>query len=83
MEAGSVLANVIEGLKEYGACSEDSWPFDSTNVNTPPAEETYQEAAQFLIEGAELVPTDLSAWKTALAAGVPIVFGVADRKSVV
>ncbi len=77
LDEGSVLANVIEGLKEYGACSEESWPFDSTNVNTPPAEETYQEAAQFLIEGAELVPTDLSAWKTALAAGFPIVFGVA------
>lgn len=72
-----MLARVIEGLKRHGACSEQSWPFDATIVNEAPADEAYQEAMAFLIEGAEVVPTELAAWKTALAAGHPIIFGMA------
>jgi uncharacterized tellurite resistance protein B-like protein len=75
-DEGSVLQSVIDSLKQYGACSEESWPFDAGMVNEQPAEEAYQEAAQFLIEDTELVPTDLDAWKTALAAGNPIIFGI-------
>jgi hypothetical protein len=75
-DEGSVLHNVIEGLKQSGACSETTWPFDPELVNEEPAQEAYGEAAQFLVEDAELVPVDLTAWKTALATGNPIIFGV-------
>ncbi|MBK8257473.1 MAG: TerB family tellurite resistance protein [Polyangiaceae bacterium] len=75
-DEGSILQAVIDGLHQHGACSEDTWPFDPNVVNEQPSEEAYQEASQFCIEGAELVPTELTAWKTALAAGNPIIFGV-------
>jgi hypothetical protein len=75
-DEGSVLQLVIESLKQHGACSEETWPFDPAAVNDRPSEEAYHEAAQFLIEDTELVPTNLEAWKTALAEGHPIIFGV-------
>ena len=75
-DEGSVIQLVIESLQERGACSEETWPFDPEAVNEEPSEEAYQEAAQFLIEDTELVPTDITAWKTALAAGHPIIFGI-------
>lgn len=75
-DEGSVLQSVIESLKAHGACSEDTWTFDQEAVNEQPSEEAYEEAKQFLIEDTELVATDLNAWKTALAEGNPIIFGV-------
>ncbi|MDI1480196.1 C1 family peptidase [Polyangium sp. y55x31] len=75
-DQGSVLHSVITSLKEYGACSEETWAFEPEAVNEQPSDEAYQEAAQFRIEDTELVPTNLEAWKTALAEGHPIIFGV-------
>lgn len=75
-DEGSYLQSVIAGLKEYGACSEETWTFDPEVVNEEPSEEAYEEAKQFLIEDTELVPTNLEAWKTALAEGHPIIFGI-------
>ncbi|KLU91290.1 hypothetical protein MAPG_09811 [Magnaporthiopsis poae ATCC 64411] len=71
---GSQIYNNIEGLKQYGAPSEASWPFDKDQINTEPSGEVYREAAEFVIEDTESVPTDLVAWKTALAMGHPIIF---------
>jgi len=73
---GTVLQAVIDSLKMHGACSEETWTFDPEVVNEQPSDEAYEEAKQFLIEDTELVPTDLDAWKTALAEGHPIIFGV-------
>ncbi|MDC3961439.1 C1 family peptidase [Polyangium jinanense] len=75
-DEGSVLQSVIASLKEHGACSEETWAFDPEAVNEQPSDEAYQEAAQFRIEDTELVPTNLEAWKMALAEGHPIIFGV-------
>jgi Papain family cysteine protease len=75
-DEGSFLQSVIESLQQHGACSEETWPFEEGMVNDEPSEEAYEEAKQFLIEENELVPTDLNAWKTALAEGNPIIFGV-------
>jgi hypothetical protein len=75
-DEGSVLSRVIDGLKENGACSEETWPFDTESVNEAPSEDAYEEAKGFMIEETELVPTDLDAWKSAIAAGHPIIFGM-------
>jgi len=74
-DQGSALQDVIAGLQERGACSETTWPFEEERVNEEPSEEAYEEASQFLVEEAELVPVDLTAWKTAIAGGNPIIFG--------
>jgi len=76
-DAGSVISLAIDGLKEYGACSEDTWPYDTDSVFKKPAKNAYEEAAQFLVDNTELIPTDLHAWKHALAEGYPIIFGIA------
>lgn len=75
-DEGVSLSNVIDGLQEYGACSEPTWQFDESAVNEEPAGDAYDEGSTFVIQGAERVPTNLHAWKTALAAGNPIIFGV-------
>jgi hypothetical protein len=75
-DEGSQLQSVIASLQEYGACSEETWPFDVEVVNDEPDDVSFEEAANFLIEGCELVPTELDAWKAALAEGNPIIFGI-------
>lgn len=75
-DEGATLTSVIEGLKQSGACSEQSWPFDPALVNDPPSDDAYAEATHFLVEDCEQVPTNLEAWKIALAAGNPIIFGL-------
>lgn len=76
VDDGTTLGSVIESLRANGACAESTWPFDESLVNEPPADEAFAEASQFLIEECEQVPTNLEAWKTALAAGNPIIFGI-------
>ncbi len=75
-DEGAMISDVIEGLKEYGACTEPTWEFDEDNVNEEPDEDSYNEGARFLVESAKLVPVVLDAWKTALAEGQPIIFGI-------
>lgn len=75
-DTGSYIQKAIQGLKEYGACSEETYPFDVNSVNEAPYQEAYDEAAQFLVEDMALVPTDLYAWKHCLAEGYPIIFGI-------
>lgn len=75
-DQGSTIADVIEGLKEYGACTEETWTFDPEYVDEEPESVAYDEGAGFVVEHARLVPVELAAWKTALAAGHPIIFGL-------
>lgn len=75
-DQGSMIGIAVKGLKEYGVCSEETWPFDQANVNEKPSDPAYEEAAKFLIEDYAVVPTDLFAWKHCLAEGYPIVFGL-------
>lgn len=75
-DAGSFVGDAVESLKEYGACSEETWPFDEEILLEEPSEEAYAEAAEFLVEDISVVPVDLNAWKSALAEGYPIIFGI-------
>ncbi len=73
---GAALSDVIQGLQQAGACSEETWPFDEDKVNDEPDEQAFAEAKQFLVEDVHQIPTELAAWKTALAMGNPIIFGL-------
>lgn len=77
-DCGSVIAAAIEGLEETGACSEYVWPYSDQKsmITRRPSEEAYNEAEQYKISDTELVPTNLNAWKHALAEGFPIIFGI-------
>jgi len=76
-DEGTFIESAINGLKEYGACAENTYPYDEDYVNEEPPQEAYDEAADFLVEHTELVDLDLTAWKSALAQGYPIIFGLA------
>ena len=75
-DGGAVLQDVIAGLQEHGACSEETWPFDPDLLLDEPDEDSYTEAQSFLVEDVALVETSLDAWKGALAEGNPIIFGI-------
>lgn len=78
---GSMIADAIEGLRNHGACAEDSWPFAQGKVNKRPTDEAYEEAEQFVVEDMQLVPVNLTAWKNCLAEGYPIIFGISLYES--
>ena len=80
-DQGTSLKAAILGLMEYGACSEETWPFDAELVNTEPDEDAYDEASSFLIEDVAVVPADLTAWKMCLAEGYPIIFAISLFRS--
>jgi hypothetical protein len=75
-DEGSYIRSLIESLREHGACSEETWPFDPERVNEQPSDEAYEEASEFLVEDMAVVPTELDAWRAALAEGCPIIFGL-------
>jgi hypothetical protein len=75
-DGGAIIADAIDSLREKGACSEATWPYEEENVNEQPPDEAYDEASNFLVEDMALVPTTLDAWKHALAEGYPIIFGI-------
>jgi C1A family cysteine protease len=75
-DAGCYIADAIQGLKEYGACSEETYPYQKQLVNTEPHQDAYDEAASFLVESVERIDNELNAWKSALAEGNPIIFGL-------
>lgn len=74
-DEGSVIQLAMEGLKEFGACSEEKWPFKKPLLLKKPNGEAYKEADQAKIKEMAQVPLELTAWKQALASGYPIVFG--------
>ncbi|MCU0686116.1 MAG: C1 family peptidase, partial [Polyangiaceae bacterium] len=80
-DGGSFIGDAIEGLKRYGACSERTWPFEESAVVERPSDDSFGEAASFLVEHAELVPTELDAWRSALAEGHPVIFGISLFRS--
>ena len=74
-DEGSVIQLAMEGLKEFGACSEDHWPFSKPLLLKKPNGDAYKAADKVKIKEMNRVPLELTAWKQALASGYPIVFG--------
>ncbi|HLP88648.1 MAG TPA: C1 family peptidase [Nostocaceae cyanobacterium] len=75
-DAGTYLRSCIHVLKEYGACKETTWPYNTKKLFTEPHAEAYEEASQFLIDEAERVDVNLYAMRHCLAEGYPFAFGM-------
>ncbi|MFD2521353.1 C1 family peptidase [Emticicia soli] len=73
-DCGSIMYNAIEGLKEYGACSEELWPNDKTMILYEPDQSAYDHGSNFKIVDAEYIELDLDLWRNTLAEGYPIAF---------
>src|SRR4051794_26790972 len=75
-DEGTSISDAIDSLKKFGAPAERTWPFEQRHVNKKPGRSAYEEAAGFLVENFEEVPTELEIWKHCLAEGRPIIFGL-------
>jgi C1A family cysteine protease len=75
-DSGSYMEYAINGLKKYGACTEDLWANHEKNITKEPVQEAYDHGANFTVEEAEYVETELDLWKHTLAEGFPIVFSL-------
>ncbi|AFK05026.1 peptidase C1A papain [Emticicia oligotrophica DSM 17448] len=73
-DSGSIMFKAIEGLQEYGACSEELWPNDEEMILYEPDQSAYEHGANFKIVDSEYIETDLELWKHTLAEGYPIAF---------
>ena len=75
-DSGSYMRAAIDGLIEYGACSEQLWPNEEDMINEEPDEDSYTQGSNFKIVEAEYIETDQDLWKQTLAAGYPIAFAL-------
>jgi C1A family cysteine protease len=75
-DEGTYLSHCVKVVRKYGACSEQTWPFELNQIKHEPPKQAYKEAKQFRIEDAAPVEVDLDAMRECLAAGYPFVFGL-------
>jgi C1A family cysteine protease len=75
-DQGTQMELAIDALCKYGACSEEFWPNDEELILQEPDELSYEHAANFTIEEAEFIETDLDLWRHTLAEGYPIAFAL-------
>ena len=74
-DAGGMIRDGMKILQQQGCAIEADWPYDIENfAKTPPAA-AYIQAAQFKISEYHRI-NDLTALKTALAEGYPVVMGI-------
>ena len=73
---GAMIFDVIKALHENGVCSENTWPYVVNKFKQRPPENCYQEAKNYNISKFERIDLDLNTWKSVLAEGYPIIFGV-------
>ncbi|CAF4621728.1 unnamed protein product [Rotaria socialis] len=80
-DSGCSIAGAIEGLKEYGCCKEDWFPYDIRKVNQRPPKNCYDDAIHFRITHGLVLKPNLQEMKVCLAQGYPFVFGLKTFKS--
>ena len=83
-DEGARIANGIKSLKEKGACSEITWPYDASKdgrIFQRPHDDAYNEAARHTIDEAHKVAVNVDDMRHCLAEGYPIVIGVEIYRS--
>lgn len=75
-DVGAYMQSAINGLIEYGACSEELWPNDEDSINNEPPAEAYEQGDYCKIVDKEYIETDLDLWRETLAEGYPIAFAL-------
>lgn len=75
-DAGAYIRDVVKGIQKYGVAEEPVWPYVANKFATKPTAAAYTNAKKVipLIKSYERLST-LDNVKTALVAGLPIVFG--------
>lgn len=79
-DSGAYLRDGIKTLKNYGACSEDIWPYIVSRFDKKPPETCYANARKRRIVSYHRIDTLLE-MLTCLAEGYPFVFGFSVYES--
>ncbi|CAF1309140.1 unnamed protein product [Rotaria sordida] len=82
-DSGCSITGAIAGLKEYGCCKEDKFPYDITKINDRPPSYCYSDAVNYRITDGMRLNVDLYEMKACLAQGYPFAFGLATYPSFV
>jgi len=75
-DAGACIRDGIKSVNRDGACKETTWPYDVSKFAVKPDGGCYAEAELFQAVGYQRVPVLPLMFKSALAAGYPIAFGI-------
>ncbi|MBP5156685.1 MAG: C1 family peptidase, partial [Treponema sp.] len=76
LDEGALIQDVLTALNKEGICNEKTWPYTKGKVKQKPSKQAYEEAQKNKISKYERLPLKLESWKTALAKGYPIIFGI-------
>jgi C1A family cysteine protease len=79
-DSGALLRDGIKSLAKWGACDEKLWPYQESIFLREPSSEAYQDALKRKIVAYYRVST-LDDVKSALAEGLPVVFGFSVYES--
>lgn len=69
------IRNALKGVKEYGICKEELWPYDPNKVNVKPSDECYVEGKPRTITSYTSLST-ITEMLEVLNLGKPIVIGM-------
>ena len=76
-DSGCQLRDVVKAIQKHGACSETNWPYDVARFAERPSPASVDAAAQHLAGFRYLaVDQTLTALKSALHAGYPVMMGI-------
>lgn len=74
-DGGAFLHDALNGLQEFGVCTEDMWPYDLNSVYVKPTYECYQDAQARKIKSYSKIE-NLNQILEALDNKSPVVFGI-------
>jgi len=74
-DSGAEIRDVVKVVNRRGACDEAMWPYDISQFTVEPTEECRIEAKKHRAIQYERVEQTLTALKTAIRTGFPVVFG--------
>ena len=78
VDAGTYLRTCAHAIRQLGIASNEAWPFDTWKVNTAPTMRAHHSAHDRRgVRGYYRIPSgDTNGIRRAIAAGVPVVFGI-------
>jgi hypothetical protein len=75
-DRGCSINGAIEGLKEFGCCREDMFPYEVSRVNAKPPPNCFSDAISYRITDGMGISSDLNEMKACLAENYPFAFGL-------
>jgi C1A family cysteine protease len=74
-DSGVDNRNMLKALNKLGWCEESLWPYDMSRFTVKPSQACYEAAKANCITNYAAVTQNLTSMKSALASGIPIIFG--------